>query len=99
MILSKLKTEGLDVMNCRVQAYDNAATVAGHHTGVQQRTKDINPLSLSNAKFVPCSNHSLNLVSVEVNWVTFFGTLERCYSFIFLRRRTDGKFLNPQEKV
>ncbi|GFX66199.1 hypothetical protein TNCV_738601 [Trichonephila clavipes] len=87
-------------MNCREQAYDNAATMAGWHTGVQQRIKDINP----NAEFVPCSKHSLNLVcvhaaSVEVNSVTFFGTLERCY-FFFLRRRTVGKFfLNPLENV
>lgn len=69
-------------MNCRGQAYDNAATMAGCHTGVQQRIVDINP----DAEFVPCSNHSLNLVcvhaaSVEVTSVTFFGTLERCYAF------------------
>ncbi|GFS82156.1 transposable element Tcb2 transposase [Trichonephila clavipes] len=60
-------------MNYREQAYDNATTMAGSHTGVQQRIKDINP----NAEFVPCSNHSLDLVSVhaasvEVNSVTFF---------------------------
>ncbi|GFY44764.1 hypothetical protein TNIN_326431 [Trichonephila inaurata madagascariensis] len=71
-------------MNCRVKAYDNAATMAGCPTGVQQRIKDINP----NAKFVPCSNHSLILVcvhaaSVKINSVTFFDTLERCYSFFF----------------
>ncbi|GFY45698.1 integrase catalytic domain-containing protein [Trichonephila inaurata madagascariensis] len=48
-------------MNCREQAYDNAATMAGCYTGVQQRIKDINP----NAEFVPCSNHSLNLVCVH----------------------------------
>lgn len=82
MILSKLDADGLDIMNCRGQAYDNAATMAGRQTGVQQRIKYINP----NAEFVPCSNHSLNLVclhaaSVEVNSVTFFGTLERCYAF------------------
>ncbi|GFW36723.1 uncharacterized protein TNCV_1220551 [Trichonephila clavipes] len=41
-------------MNCREQAYDNAATMAGW----QQRIKDINP----NAEFLPCSNYSLNLV-------------------------------------
>ncbi|GFQ76613.1 hypothetical protein TNCT_372191 [Trichonephila clavata] len=48
-------------MNCRRQAYDNTVTMAGIHTGVQQRMQDIN----SNAKFVPCSNHSLNLVCVH----------------------------------
>ncbi|GFY78765.1 hypothetical protein TNIN_293471 [Trichonephila inaurata madagascariensis] len=84
MKVSKLKADGLDIMNSRGQAYDNTATIAACHTGAQQRLKDINP----NAEFVPCSNHSLNLVyvhapSVEVNSVTFFGTLERCYSFFF----------------
>ncbi|GFQ82628.1 hypothetical protein TNCT_227751 [Trichonephila clavata] len=82
MIVSKRKADGLNSMNCRGQAYDNAATMAGCHSGVQQRIKDINP----NAEFVPCSNHSLSLVcvnsdSVEVHSVTFFGTQERCYSF------------------
>ncbi|GFW49605.1 uncharacterized protein TNCV_2843861 [Trichonephila clavipes] len=48
-------------MNCREHAYDNAATTAGCHTGVQQRIKDINPI----AELVPCSNHSLNLVCVH----------------------------------
>ncbi|GFU91994.1 hypothetical protein TNCV_192431 [Trichonephila clavipes] len=61
MIVSKLKADGLDVMNCRGQAYDNAATMAGCHTGVQQRIKDINP----NAEFVSCSNYSLNLVCIH----------------------------------
>ncbi|GFV12564.1 hypothetical protein TNCV_4425171 [Trichonephila clavipes] len=47
--------------------------MAGCHTGMQQRIKDMDP----NAEFVPSSNHSLNLVcvhtpSVEVNSVTFF---------------------------
>ncbi|GFW02991.1 uncharacterized protein TNCV_156111 [Trichonephila clavipes] len=62
MIVSKLKGDGLDIMNRREQAYDNAATMAGCHTGVQQRIKDINP----NAKFVPCSDHSIHLVYVHV---------------------------------
>lgn len=101
MIVSKLKADGLDIMNCRKQAYDDAATMAGRHTGVQQRIKDINPY----AQFIPCSDHSLNLVclhtaAAEVNSVTFFGTLERCYAFFFLRQPTGGKFcLQPQEKV
>ncbi|GFY45958.1 hypothetical protein TNIN_299111 [Trichonephila inaurata madagascariensis] len=52
-------------MNCRGQAYDNATAMAGCHTGVQQRIKGINP----NAEFVPCSNHSLNLVCVHATSV------------------------------
>ncbi|GFY77269.1 hypothetical protein TNIN_236221 [Trichonephila inaurata madagascariensis] len=101
MIVSKLTADELDIVNCRGQAYDNTAMMAGCHTGVQQQIKDINP----NAEFVLCSNHSLNLIcahapSVEVNSGTFFGTLEHCYSFFFLRQRADRKFfLNPQVNV
>ncbi|GFR17010.1 40S ribosomal protein S10b, partial [Trichonephila clavata] len=43
------------------QAYDSAATMAGCYTGVQQRIKDNNP----DVEFVPCSNHSINLVCVH----------------------------------
>ncbi|GFY37851.1 hypothetical protein TNIN_255331 [Trichonephila inaurata madagascariensis] len=96
MIVSKLKTEGLDIMNCRGQAYDNAAVMAECHTGVQQRIKDINP----NAEFVfllkPFAKPSL--LTVQVNSVTFFGKLERC-SFFSTSTHTDGKFLNPKENV
>ncbi|GFY78288.1 hypothetical protein TNIN_328741 [Trichonephila inaurata madagascariensis] len=48
-------------MNCRGQAYDNTATMARCHTGVQQRIKDINP----NANLFLAQNHSLNLVCVH----------------------------------
>ncbi|GBP63897.1 hypothetical protein EVAR_39559_1 [Eumeta japonica] len=61
MIVSKLKADRLDIMNCRGQAYDNAATMAGCHTGMQQRIKDINPY----AEFIPCSNYSLHLVCLH----------------------------------
>ena len=45
----------------RGQGYDNAATMAGVHSGVQRRIMDINPL----ATYVPCNNHSLNLAGVH----------------------------------
>ncbi|GFX81231.1 hypothetical protein TNCV_1828681 [Trichonephila clavipes] len=61
MILSKLKADELDIMNCRGQAYDKAATMAGCHTDAQQQIKDINP----NAEFLPCSNYSPNLVCIH----------------------------------
>nr|CAI5858504.1 unnamed protein product [Callosobruchus analis] len=35
MILSKLDADEFDIMNCRGQAYENAATMAGKHTGMQ----------------------------------------------------------------
>ena len=60
-ILNKLQQNGLDIMMCRGQAYDNASTMAGVRTGVQRRIKDIN----SKALFIPCGNHSLNLAGVH----------------------------------
>lgn len=66
MFLSKLEADGLSIMNCRGQA--------GRYSAVQQRIRDINP----KVEFVPCSNHSLNLIclhaaSVAASSVTFFG--------------------------
>ncbi|CAH2310718.1 zinc finger MYM-type 1-like [Pelobates cultripes] len=81
-ILQHLEEDGLDISLCRGQGYDNAATMAGIHGGVQAKIKEINPKAL----FMPCANHSLNLCGVHsfgsvVSCVTFFGTLERVYSF------------------
>lgn len=81
-ILEKLEVDGLDLYNCRGQSYDNQATMAGVHSGVQQRILDRNPLAV----FVPCNNHSLNLVGVHAanvnpQAITFFGTVERIYAF------------------
>jgi len=67
----------------RGQAYDNASTVSGIHSGVQRRTKEIN----SKAIFVLCGNHSLNLAGVHAVVGsselsdTFFTVVERVYSF------------------
>ena len=81
-ILEKIKNDGLNLEDCRGQGYDNAATMAGIHTGVGKRISDIHP----KAVFVPCTNHSLNLAGVHcaekvVNAVTFFGTIEKLYVF------------------
>ena len=60
-ILNELQQNGLDIMMCRGQAYDNASTMAGIRSGVQCRIKQIN----SKAIFIPCANHSLNLAGVH----------------------------------
>ena len=41
-ILNELQQNGLDIMMCRGQSYNNASTIAGVRTGVQCRIKDIN---------------------------------------------------------
>ncbi|XP_065076558.1 uncharacterized protein LOC135700095 [Ochlerotatus camptorhynchus] len=60
-ILSQLKKDGMDLQDCRSQCYDNAAVMAGHKSGVQQRIIEKNHLAV----FVNCDNHSLNLVGVN----------------------------------
>ena len=72
----------MPIEDCNGQGYDNAATMAGIHMGVQQQIRNVNP----KAEFVACANHTLNLAGVHVAGVsvsstTFFGTVERVYSF------------------
>jgi len=81
-ITSRLETLGLHIEDCRGQAFDNAAVMAGRKSGVQQRILQINP----QAVFIPCDNHSLNLVGVHAAEtspavVTFFGTIQEIYNF------------------
>ena len=82
--MRELENDGIQIGDCRGQAYDNAAVMAGHRSGVQKRISEINPKSL----FVPCTNHSLNLAcvhaaSVAVHNVAFFGSQDRLFSFFF----------------
>ena len=74
-ILNKLQQNGLDIMMCTGQAYDNASTMAGVRTGVQRRIKDIN----SKALFIPCGNHLLNLAGVSSIGCVISQRYRRCY--------------------
>ena len=81
-ILDELQQNGLDIMMCRGQAYDNASTMAGIRSVVQCRIKQVN----SKAIFILYANHSLNLAGVHAlasseHFVTFFAVVERVYSF------------------
>ena len=81
-ILKQLEKDDMDLQDCRSQCYDNAATMAGHRTGVHQRISEKNNLAI----FVNCDNHLLNLVGVhaakqDIIMVTFFVTIEALYVF------------------
>lgn len=81
-VTETLNTFGLDLMNIRGQAYDNASNMAGVYTGLQARIKNLNPL----AEFLPCSAHSLNLIGTAAaeccqNAVSFFSFLQELYNF------------------
>jgi len=56
MILEKLGKDRNDIQNCRGQAYDDAALMAGLQTGVQKRIKEIN------------KNQNLSLVQIT-RWI------------------------------
>ena len=71
----------LNLSDCRGQCYDNGANMKGKEAGLQARILKINPKAL----FVPCANHSLNLVVVDsakssTEALLFFGVLTQLYS-------------------
>jgi len=72
----------MDVMMRRGQAYDNASTMSGMHSGVQRKIKEIN----SKAIFVPCRSHSLNLAGVHAvgsSELITFSQLWKGYTLFF----------------
>ena len=81
-VINILKDLKISINNCRGQSYDNASNMAGKYSGVQARIENINPL----AHFVPCSVHSLNIVSscaaeCCVNAISFFEFVQNLYNF------------------
>jgi len=61
VIIEKLKTDNLDLLNCRGQGYDNGANMSGSYNGVQRWITD----ACQHARYIPCAAHSLNLVGVN----------------------------------
>ena len=78
IILTQFNEYHINIQDCRYEAYDNASTISGIHTGVHKRIKEINSL----ATFVSFANYSLNLSGVHAakanpEAITFFGTVDR----------------------
>lgn len=81
-LLSALEKEGLNINDLRGQGYDNGANMRGRHNGLQKKILDLNP----RAFFVPCCNHSLNLVvndAAKSNTlsINFFSLVEELFVF------------------
>lgn len=79
--LERSKDLQLNLLDCRGQCYDNGANMKGKNAGLQTRILEINPKAL----FVPCANHSLNLVVVDSaksssEAILFFGVLTQLYA-------------------
>ncbi|XP_047132435.1 52 kDa repressor of the inhibitor of the protein kinase-like [Hydra vulgaris] len=73
VLIELLTKHGLEISNCRGQGYDNGSNIKGKINGVQKRILNLNPLAL----YVPCGNHSLNLVISDsarssVKFIAFF---------------------------
>lgn len=56
-ILQELGKLGLDLANCRGQAFDGSSNMSGKFKGVQARVSQIQPLAI----YSHCANHRLNL--------------------------------------
>jgi len=81
-LLEFLKTNYIDIKDCRGQSYDNASNMSGKYRGLQARIEEINPY----AEYIPCFAHSLNLVAkcapdccLEAS--LFFDFVESVYTF------------------
>lgn len=99
-----LKTLNLDISNLRGQGYDNGANMRGKNIGLQKRILNLNP----RAFYVPCSNHSLNLIindAANINHETigFFTIIQELYKLFssstyrwdILTKHVDGLTLKP----
>ncbi|XP_071051088.1 uncharacterized protein [Onthophagus taurus] len=82
IIIEELTNMGLNLQDVRGQGYDNGSNMKGDKAGMQSRIKNLN----SQAFYVRCSSHSLNLVvndmakasSVAAN---FFNIIQKLYLF------------------
>ena len=61
VILERLESDGIPLVDCRSQCYENASVMAGHISGLQQRICARNHRAL----FLNCDNHSLNLAGLH----------------------------------
>lgn len=98
-IVDKLIEDDLNISDIRGQSYDNGANMAGKYRGVQARILSLN----ENARFIPCSAHSLNLVGVNAANIipqmqTFFGTVQHIYNF-FVGSTACWKLLKEELKI
>jgi hypothetical protein len=83
-LINKFKELGILLENCRGKSYDNASNMSLVYKGLPARIKKY----ASNAVFVPCAAHSLNLIGSNAAETTkegtqFFYTIQMVYIFLF----------------
>lgn len=77
-----LQSLNLDIQNCRGQGYDGASVMSGIYSGVHQRISS----TVSNAPYVHCCAHNLNLVLCDAakssnEAANFFENIQAIYNF------------------
>lgn len=82
-VLDFLKEKNIPVLDCRGQSYDNASNMSGKYQGTQQIIKN----ECSQAEYIPCMAHSLNLVGKCAAErcpaaVSLFALIKNLYSFL-----------------
>ena len=82
VVLDLLTSHNIDIHNCRGQGYDGASNMRGQYSGLQKRICDLQ----TNAFYVHCAAHNLNLVvndSVKevIDVTNFFGLIQSIYVF------------------
>ena len=82
VLLDFLRTNKIDISDCRGQSYGNASNMSGTYNGVQAHILSVNPL----ATYIPCFAHALNLVGANAVdccplTVRFFDVVQRVYTF------------------
>lgn len=82
VLLKELKARDIPLKSMRGQGYDNGSAMKGKHVGVQKRILDLN----RRAFYVPCGNHSLNLVINDAalscnSAVECFSTIQEIFNF------------------
>lgn len=81
-ILHQISLDGLDIQNCRGQAYDNGSNMAGKYNGAQAKILEKNQLAI----FIPCTAHCLNLAGVNAvgsnkQMQLLFGKIQQLFNF------------------
>ena len=97
-LCSLLNKYDLSMSKLRGQGYDGCATMAGQYRGLQARVKE----HCSEAHFVHCYAHRLNLVVVDtcshnVTARNFFGVAQKLYDFIEHSTKRHGLFKEIQK--
>ncbi|KAJ8043424.1 Zinc finger MYM-type protein 1 [Holothuria leucospilota] len=99
--LEKTLTDlGLDIQMIRSQSYDGAANMRGYVSGLQARVKEVN----KSAAYVHCCAHNLNLVLADAcgncaEAVTFFGTIQKVYTFFTSSQPRLNRLEQAQENL